>query len=261
MRSWLNPVIAALDLRESPLKIFLRDDDGGWDDDRLRQLVDLCDRLDATLDLAAIPHALNATTGAWLAARIGDRLGCHQHGYTHANHATTGRKCEFGTERDYETQLADLREGWMLLERRLDGRADPIFTPPWNRCSQATVDALTTLGFRALSRDAGAAPLRLDDLRSIPVHVDWMKHRLGTMPVAGVESTPDRARLATLIAEACTREEELGLMLHHAVMQEADFEALAELLSTLRCAPNVEFMTMRALPGAHGSAAALRRSA
>lgn len=253
MRSWLNPVVAALDLRARPLRVFLRDDDAGWDDMRLRQLVGLCDRRDAALDLAAIPSALDPATGAWLATRIGDRLGCHQHGYTHANHSATGRNCEFGAERDYETQMADLRRGWMLLEQRLDGRADPIFTPPWNRCSQATVDALQVLRFRALSRDAGAAPLRLEGVGVIPVHVDWMKHRL--------ETAPDLLRIATLIGEACLREDELGLMLHHAVMQDADFEALSELLVTLRRAPNVEFVTMRTLLRVQGSAAGLRRSA
>lgn len=256
MRGWLNPVIAALDLRDRPLRLFLRDDDAGWDDGRLQRLVELCDRSGATLDLAAIPCALDATTGAWLAARIGDRLGCHQHGYTHTNHVATGRKCEFGADRDFDTQLADLRRGWLLLEQRLDGRGDAIFTPPWNRCSQATVDALRTLGFRALSRDAGAAQLRLDGLGSIPVHVDWMKHRLDM-----AASTPDLMRLASLIAEACLREDELGLMLHHAVMQEADFEALAELLATLRRARDVEFVTMRTLLPASGAAATLRRSA
>ena len=122
--------------------------------------------------------ALSIGTGAWLANRVGARLRCHQHGFAHFNHATTGRKCEFGAERAIDAQLADLRRGWSLLNQLLQGRVDEIFTPPWNRCSQATVDALCELGFHGLSRDAGAAPLRLGTLRSLPVHVNWMKPRL-----------------------------------------------------------------------------------
>ena len=38
---------------------------------------------------------------------------------------------------------------------------DPIFTPPWNRCTQATADCLAMLGYRVLSRDATASRLRL----------------------------------------------------------------------------------------------------
>lgn len=257
MHRWLIPVVEAIEQRQQPLRVFVRDDDAGWDDARLQRLVGHCDRLGATLDLAAIPCALSVDMGVWLADRIGERLGCHQHGYSHANHATTGRKCEFGADRGPEQQLSDLRRGWMRLERLLDGRTDPIFTPPWNRCSQDTADALNTLGLQALSRDAGAAALRLGALHSLPVHVDWMKHRETSHPA----STPDLAALGTLLADACRREPTLGLMLHHAVMQDADFDALGELFVALHASRKVEFVTMRSLLQSHRRQAALRRTA
>ena len=253
MRDWLKPVADALYERTTPLRIFIRDDDAGWHDESLKRLVELCDREETTLDLAVIPTALSVGTGVWLASRIGSRLRCHQHGFQHVSHATTGRKCEFGVERSLELQRSDLRRGWALLLQLLQGRVDEIFTPPWNRCSQSTVDALNELGFLALSRDAGAAPLRLGELRSLPVHVDWMKMRL--------DGQPDLHDLGVAIATACRRESELGLMLHHAVMADADFAALGELLQLLRGLDGVEFVTMRSLIAVDEDAASLRRSA
>ena len=261
MRRWLTPVIEALDQRQQPLQVFVRDDDAGWDDGRLQRLVELCDRQGATLDLAAIPCALGVDMGLWLADRIGERLGCHQHGYSHTNHATAGRKCEFGPDRAPEQQLSDLRRGWMRLERLLDGRTDPLFTPPWNRCTQATADALNTLGLQALSRDAGAAPLRLGALQALPVHVDWMKHREPSIAATETPPAPDLTTLGMRLAEACRREPVLGLMLHHAVMLDADFDALGELIVALQQSRHVEFVTMRTLLRSLRAQAALRRSA
>jgi hypothetical protein len=253
MRDWLKSVADALHERTSPLRIFIRDDDAGWHDESLQRLVELCDRHEATLDLAVIPTALSVGTGRWLAGRVGERLRCHQHGYAHVSHATAGRKCEFGAERDLDLQRSDLRRGWALLLQLLQGRVDEIFTPPWNRCSQPTVDALNELGFLALSRDAGAAPLRLGALQSLPVHIDWMKPRL--------DGEPDLQELGGLLALACRREPELGLMLHHAVMTGRDFQSLGELLSLLRGMDCVEFVTMRSLIPDDDRAASLRRSA
>ena len=253
MRNWLKPIADALHERATPLQIFVRDDDAGWDDARLMRLVELCDRHEATLDLAVIPTALSVGMGNWLANRIGERLRCHQHGFAHINHATTGRKCEFGAERALDAQFADLRRGWSLLNQLLQGRVDEIFTPPWNRCSQATVDALGELGFLGISRDAGAAALRLGALRSLPVHVNWMKPRL--------DAEPDLHELAGMIAQAFRRESEVGLMLHHAVMTDGDFESLDELLQLLRSFGVVECITMRDLLPATGAAIELRRRA
>jgi hypothetical protein len=38
--NWLNPLLKALDEAPTSVEFFLRDDDAGWDDDRL--LADLC---------------------------------------------------------------------------------------------------------------------------------------------------------------------------------------------------------------------------
>ena len=145
MADWLQPVAEALSARKGRLRWFCRDDDGGWGDPELLALMNTCEAARAPLDIAVIPQALGSAAGAMLAERIGPRLGCHQHGYAHVDHARSGRRCEFGPDRSPDQQRADLQRGMELLGRRTLGRADPIFTPPWNRCTQVTADALASM--------------------------------------------------------------------------------------------------------------------
>lgn len=239
MADWLQPVAEALAARKRALRWFCRDDDGGWCDSELVALMDTCEAARMPLDIAVIPKALDPAMGSMLAERIGPRLGCHQHGYAHVDHARSGRRCEFGPDRLPEQQRADLQRGMELLGLRTLGRADPIFTPPWNRCTQVTADALASMGCRALSRDRGAAPLHLGALESLPVDIDWMKWRAG--------SGPDLQTLGRRIGASCARGDDVGLMLHHAVMTSADLAALTDLFALLRATPGVELVLMRDL--------------
>jgi predicted deacetylase len=175
------------------------------------------------LDLAVIPQALTAKLAARLVhGKSAQPLGLHQHGFAHANHEAAGRKCEFGPSRTAEQQYRDIEQGRMLLRERLGGACDPIFTPPWNRCTVATVAALRALDFAVLSRDHSAERLPLGELRDLPVSVDWCRY------------SGDRNELGRRIAAALEQHRPAGVMLHHAVMAEDDLRALRELLSLLQ---------------------------
>ena len=93
----------------------------------------------------------------------------------------------------------------------------PIFTPPWNRCTADTGSALAALGFRALSREHRAEPLAVPGLFELPVHVDWVR----------LEPAELAARMATQI----TAGGPLGVMLHHAVMEPETMDRTSELLA------------------------------
>ena len=156
--SWLDPVRQALD--EGPCPVFFRDDDAGWDDERLWALLDLFDRRALPVDVAVIPAELGPALAAELAVRA--RAGgvhLHQHGYAHVNHEPVGRKCEFGPSRPYQAQAADIARGAEILRDAFGDLVEPIFTPPWNRCTAETADALADAGFAVLSRDSTATPL------------------------------------------------------------------------------------------------------
>ncbi|MDX8127771.1 hypothetical protein U737_14175 [Methylomonas sp. LW13] len=242
LADWLRPVRMALDDREQAIQIFFRDDDAGWDDDRLYALLDCFRDCHTPIDLAVIPDALSQSLadsllGCW--RRNPFLLGVHQHGCSHQNHENHGRKCEFGISRSEEQQFKDLLAGKHQLECLFGSALDSIFTPPWNRCSQTTADSLIKLGFQALSRNLGAAPLYTGRLREIPVAIDWCGIR--------IKSAQPWMALGQAIAEALypTHPLPLGIMLHHAVMDGDDLEHLQAVLQLFREHPNTRCRLMR----------------
>jgi hypothetical protein len=223
MVRWLDPVAAALDAAEAPVELFFRDDDAGWRDDRLRELLALFAARELPIDLAVIPRALHPGLARELRARAGAGLALHQHGYAHVNHEPEGRKYEFGPSRPRAAQLRDIEAGHALLDERLDGLVEPIFSPPWNRCTAETGHCLAELGFEVLSREARAEPLGVPGLRELPVKIDWFAHRHGTRLTL--------AELAERLAAAIAAGGPVGVMFHHAIMDPGDMERAAELLT------------------------------
>jgi hypothetical protein len=240
-----------LDEVDAPVIFFFRDDDGGWEDARLCALLDLHERHGMPLDLALIPDALSQRIVRELEIRAGrnDALGMHQHGRAHLNHESAGRKCEFGTSRKAVDQYTDIESGRNTLADHFGGRVDPIFTPPWNRCTQVTVVSLSALGFRVVSRDRGAEDLNPFGLTELPVDVDWC----GLLAAAGHRSHGEAlAEIDRRLARAATRAEPVGVMLHHAVMDAEWLEAEEALLALLARHPQARCRRMIDLcaPGA-----------
>lgn len=245
MDNWLDPLRAALDVAATPVQFFFRDDDAGWRDDRLDALLDLFGDHGVPIDLAVIPQALTPRLADALLARRTihkTALGLHLHGFSHANYETAGRKCEFGASRRLAEQMMDIAAGQRRLQGLLGASVDPIFTPPWNRCTQDTVGCLSALGFETLSRNRGAASLELGPLRALDVAVDWLKQK------NGVRHTP--GKIGALLAAAAHERGPLGVMLHHAVMDEDDLRLLAELIGLLGRHPHAHCASMRGIADA-----------
>jgi hypothetical protein len=245
----LLPLQLVLDRTSAPVTFFFRDDDAGWEDRRLLALLDLYARHGIPLDLAVIPGALSWSVARDLERRVtrGAALGLHQHGSAHVNHESSGRKCEFGPSRKAVDQYSDIESGKHMLAECFGEHVDPIFTPPWNRCTQVTVVSLCALGFHALSRDAGAEELDLLDLVELPVDIDWCSR---------AEMRPTLPELGRRIASAAARTGRVGVMLHHAVMDEASLRDVASLLALLAAHANARCVRMSELWPADESARA-----
>jgi hypothetical protein len=211
MVRWLAPVRRALDAAPAPVEVFFRDDDAGWADDRLLVLLDRFSARGLPLDVAAIPSALGAGMARELVAR---GIAVHQHGLAHVNHESDGRKHEFGPSRSREAQRRDIEAGRALLAERLDGAVEPIFTPPWNRCTRETALCLAELGFELLSRESRAQPFGV--LPELSVSLDF------------VRLAPDE-----LAARFAAAEPPIGVMFHHAEMDDAAMARADELLALL----------------------------
>jgi Polysaccharide deacetylase len=229
MVRWLDPVAEALDCAAEPVLVFFRDDDAGWRDDRLRALLDRFGAYELPVDVAAIPQAL----GPEMARELLDRgVPVHQHGLAHVNHEAEGRKFEFGPSRSRDAQRRDIEAGRTLLAERLDGAVQPIFTPPWNRCTRDTGLCLAELGFAVLSRESRAEPLGVPGLHELPVSLDF------------VRLEPDE--LARRFAFA---RPPIGVMFHHAEMDGAELDRAGELLALLAGHSRVVACSMMALAG------------
>ena len=241
----LHTLLAALDAAPAPVAFFLRDDDAGWDDARLFALLDTTQSAGVPIDLAVIPQATSAALAASLYARktsAPDLIGLHQHGFAHTNHEALERKCEFGRARSIDAQRSDLSAGRERLQGYFGAHLDPFFTPPWNRCSATTPALLAALGFSALSRSRGAEPQQA--LPELPVDVDWCKQQR----VAREHGEADgSARIATELAQRVTAGGPVGLMLHHAAMDDGDLALLATMLRATTRHPHVCWRPMRAL--------------
>ena len=245
MSAWLDGLRRTLDAAPQPVTFFFRDDDAGWDDDGLYELLDLFARHSTPIDVAAIPSALTPALAANLRARMEAgpaRLAVHQHGFAHRNHEPEGRrKCEFGDARESALQQGDIEAGRRVLADLFGPLVSHIFTPPWNRCTAVTGECLLRAGVRILSRDSTAAPLNLDGLFELPVTVDWFAKR------KGVRLSLDE--LGALLAAAGGTSAPVGVMFHHAVMGGGERRRAGELLALLASHRNARCSLMERLAG------------
>lgn len=130
----------------------------------LSALLHVFDRHGVPLDLAVIPAALSESLAAHL--RAGPRTGPHGYTSTATPTSTTSRpdaRTSSGP-RGRHPQQSDIARGRSLLQEAFDAALDPVFTPPWNRCTRGTADTLVALGFEVLSRDHTATGFDRPDL-------------------------------------------------------------------------------------------------
>lgn len=240
MSNWLKGVREVLDRAVKSRRIFFRDDDAGWSNDKLYLLLDEFAQSGVPIDVAVIPETLDQGLADELLSRReqGKHLiGLHQHGYSHTNHEPVGRKCEFGCSRTKNQQKEDIARGQEYLFGAFGNALDPLFTPPWNRCTQDTVECLEELDFRLLSRDVTAVRLGSSMLRQVPVHIDWSR-QITTSPNSLYE-------LGQAIAKSLEKNNLTGIMLHHADMDSENLKPLAELLAVFAHHNNVQGLLLR----------------
>jgi len=233
-------VEASSNSSEQERTVFFRDDDGGWANEALARLMQLFSERGIPLDIAVIPATLNEEVGSFLNQlyhQSGGLCRFHQHGFEHRNKEPEGRACEFGPATDHAQQMAAIDDGRQMLIKYLEESLGEIFTPPWNRCSQITMDVLEELGFECLSRDSTAKPLLSPTVVELPVTIDWFKKERGRRM--------NEAEFSRYFMSALRERSQIGIMLHHEHMQQYDLDRLSELLTILLEAPAIRILPMR----------------
>ncbi|HEX4947676.1 MAG TPA: DUF2334 domain-containing protein [Blastocatellia bacterium] len=219
--------------------VFFRDDDVDEDEPTLRRLLQLFAQKNVPVILGVIPARLTGEC-VELLAHFSTSIEIVQHGWQHVNHELTGRKCEFGSSRNFEEQVGDIARGQVQMNEAFGNNWFPAFIPPWNRCTAQTHQALEQLGFRVLSQLRKDAPITGFSFQEISVTLDLFTWK------DGATLKPQEELLQEMI-EQLSQPQPIGIMLHHKIMNDDAFLFLEQLLDALRQAPAIHFHTFRSL--------------
>lgn len=212
--------------RESgdPVPVLFRADDIGAPSANFERLLSLFSHHHLPLCLALVPAWLTRARWSAITSLVdtGSSQWCwHQHGWRHANHQPSGKKAEFGPARSAAALKNDLVRGRDRLRAIAGSDFSSFFTPPWNRCSTATLAILAELGYRGVSRSRGEQG-ETTALQDLYVNVD-----LHTRKEADGETA-----LQALCSELqkAIDENYVSIMIHHQLMDRSSFELLDLLL-------------------------------
>ncbi|MHC8493336.1 polysaccharide deacetylase family protein [Thalassospira sp. SM2505] len=184
------------------------------------------------LALAVIPALLEDALVERLVETVDTRV--LQHGWSHQNHMPEGcKKQELDDVRDIGAVVADLRQGFHVLETRFGSRFLPVVVPPWNRIASDVVASLHSLGFRGLSTfNARKTAEPFEGLLQVNTHVDVIDWR-GTRGFVGED-----VALAMMVNHLkarrtgqVDRDEPTGILTHHLVHDEPTTKFLDNLFS------------------------------
>lgn len=209
--------------------VFFRADDIGIPSPRFQQLIECFQKHKLPLCLATVPSWLTKTRLREIRRLTGadsSQWCWHQHGRVHRNFEKTGKKQEFGPSRAKSDIYAGIAKGRERLEQLLETDFQPFFTPPWNRCSGDTLQALADLRFKAVSRSKGAQPKTVHSLPDYQVNVD-LHTRKEAAPQLALENF--LAELEQGIGSGLC-----GIMIHHQRMNSSALELLDILLGLLK---------------------------
>jgi peptidoglycan/xylan/chitin deacetylase (PgdA/CDA1 family) len=191
---------------------WIRDDDAVEPTQALDRLVRLANHFDIPLVVAAIPARATRALAARLATE--PLVSVAVHGWSHENHAPSGKKQELGLHRGQEIVLRDLQRGLDQTGGLFGEQAIPLLVPPWNRIDAALLPALPGLGYRALSVYGPAKPAPLPMINSTVDIIDWHGTR-GCLPVRHLVET-----IVAQLRAGFTSGDRIGVLTHHLVHDE-----------------------------------------
>jgi hypothetical protein len=147
---------------------------------------------------------------------------------------------ELGGSADHHRLLADVASGLDLLRSQFGRRLAPVIVPPWNRFDHRLEPGLAKLGFRAVSA-LGGQDRGHGLLPRIDVHLD----AIGWRPTPRWLGLDVIARhFARLLAGGVAT---IGVMTHHQVMGDQDFDELRHLFAFLAACPSMRLVGLQDL--------------
>lgn len=214
--------------------LWWRDDDLVRPTPRLNRLLDVARRRSCPVALAVIPARARDDLAQVLAETPTTVV---QHGFAHINHASSDKRkspSELGSHRPQAVILGELVRGRERLRALFGDRFLPVVVPPWNRIDRALLPALPASGFCGLSTFGPRGPgIPTEGIVEINAHFEPISWR-GGPHFAGADSV-----LAALVSELRARrtgaadpEEPIGLLTHHANMDEQSWALVEDLITS-----------------------------
>jgi hypothetical protein len=244
----VNPerrLAAALDAAPGA-RFWWRDDDAGAEDERLLPLLRLATARRAPLALAVVP--------AWLAAgTVRQVLGTAaatvlQHGIAHANHALPpAKKIELGGSADVSRLLRELAHRRTTLRHAFGDRFLTVLVPPWNRIAPALLSRLSEAGFTGISTFGPRAADTSPGVTRVNTHLDLTLWHENARPMPLDDALDALTRLVTR-----HRDEPIGILSHHQVMDAGAFATLDRILALVQDHPSARLATAQELFGEGG---------
>ena len=236
-----NHLVRELAARETPLRLWLRDDDAIQPTPALDKLLGLTATFSVPLTLAVIP----GLTDERLAMAMPFHATPVIHGWKHTNHAPpTEKKQELGPHRPLHAVEHDLAAALARMTDLHGDRLVRMLVPPWNRIRPDILPGLRNLGFEALS---AFGPVALHPpLPVFNTQVDLIDWR-------GTRGCRNEAALISEVLALAENPQPVGILSHHLVHDEAAWAFLEKLFGLTR-----RFKTIRWLSAGDLIAAASR---
>lgn len=141
-------------MKQNKAVIFFRNDDvRNKLDNELIRLTELCIKHKVPISHAVEPANVTREVIDWLISikKLHPALvEIIQHGYNH-NLQNPSMKMEFGGNRDYDDQFADLKKGKDLMDSYFGNLWSHVFSFPYGTYNQHTLKAVDQLGYKAIS--------------------------------------------------------------------------------------------------------------
>jgi hypothetical protein len=195
------------------------------------------------LAMAVVPSWLSDIRKRQLfasAPRSEQLWGWLQHGWRHVNWQRTGVRSEFGEHRPFEKQWRDIWQGQLKMQEVFEDHLLPVFTPPWNTMSGATLRVLKELRFKGISA-FGSLHRGLkhsSSFKNIRIQLDLHARD-------GKDGGTDFENLLGEIQTLIGRKEPFGVMIQHHRMTAFAFQFLYELLYFLKYQARARFLSFK----------------
>ncbi|HEY9236160.1 MAG TPA: polysaccharide deacetylase family protein [Phenylobacterium sp.] len=234
----------------SGVRYFVRDDDVGELTPALITFVEAFIARGIPVSYQIIPGQLTDGCASFLLEKVNAHpqlIEFGQHGLHHRM-MLRGKllKREFGPERSYEAQLADINAGKKILREKLGAQHVKLFTPPQHKFDRQTIRAISAAGYTLFSaasyptahHRAAYALGRILGLSSIRHHgisyhgrkrpeADLLELSISVAIDNGRRITCPPQGLALALKQAASCTNKVGLMFHHAIYADAPNQLMA----------------------------------